>query len=622
MYYIPYDKYHLSQNGLVALCVLFFSSHLAFSQASLHPDDIIEELVINYEGIEDSFTVLCDAVNRSQWYYIPNAPRLTEILIGGVPHPEFTLLRYQFVDDGAPGGIKDGGIIQFSTSLSAEPAAINALKEELRAILQARPGGAPANLALAPLPLKSAEALIYSPTDGQLVTNSFGSGLAPIFASQKAPFALYLSRNGADINDALVGNSVNSNTGIPIAIVFTFHGLTPPAKLKITANYRKIFNHYSSDQAFAARASYFGLFGATSEIRWSSIRENLSIDGALKVERITNEEIDEKVMDEVMQGVMKRINDNIFQTMSPPPTIPPANATTPSVKGRFGGAGYNASFKNVEQISDVDDVFEWVERKIVERKTLAGGFIGLGQYPQDVRNRAVQFVPGFDWSTAHFVLPDIGYIDNLTQVTIRTDLLNGDKIVSNQTKTGLWKPSTGWRSVPNNQPINNLNFAIAPLLQNGIPASSLKFRTTTTVIQNGRATELTNTQDLVNGGFPIATPEEGLKTVIFDPSDLNFSSLIESVDLLRVGVTMRIGDRSFQSTIQPRLEEGILKRPNPLVWVVKNEEAEALPIRVNLRYEYKAGSSLQSRDVVIDNLKVANNESLDYLLRDPATLNQ
>ncbi|MEP6682867.1 MAG: hypothetical protein ABJA35_06390 [Parafilimonas sp.] len=209
----------------------------SFSQPNLE-SNAVREIIIKYDNKEESYTLLQDAVNKSQWYYIPKEPRLNEILIDGKPNPEFTLLRYQFVDPQSTSHSFDGGIMQFSIVLSPEPKALKSLDSTAKMEI-----GNP-NLSLAALPLKSAQASIYTlggDDSSRLVSKSFGTGLFPTFASQKAPFALYLTRWGADINDALIGNSVVSNTGIPIAITFTYQGLTPPASLKIMANYHKIF---------------------------------------------------------------------------------------------------------------------------------------------------------------------------------------------------------------------------------------------------------------------------------------------------------------------------------------------------------------------------------------------
>jgi hypothetical protein len=596
-----------------------FITGFAHSQPSLSADDT-KELVIEYSGKKESFTLLRDATNRSQWYYVPNEPRLTEKIINGVANPELTLLRYQFVDPGSQGHSFDGGILQFAVNLSPDENGLTALKAALKSELDAAVGGSPANLSLAPLPLKSAQASIYTLGGGdssRLISKSFGTGLFPTFASQKAPFVLYLTKWGADINDALIGNSVSSNTGVPVAVTLTYQGLTPPAHLRIKANYSKIFDHYSQDKTFAAKVSYFGLFGASTQMRWSTINERLSANGALIVEKITNEEISDENMNKVMQDVMKRINDQILQILSPPPSIPPASADMPSFNDRFGGVGYNVSTKNVHFDASFVDEFTWDERKLVVRSTLAGGFIGLGKYPQEIRNRAVQFVPSFDWDMAYFVLPDIGLLSQLQQVQISTELKNAEAHVS--TQSGKWTPTKGWRKLPDDRDsISTLDFSITDLLHNGVNRNNLKFITTTTVLQAGRQTILKDTQNVVQGSIPIAPPSEGLSTIVFDPADLQFKNINTSAGrLLRVSVSLKVKDKIYSDVIQPKLDNAQYKFPNALVWVVKNEDLASGAIKATLKFDYTSGSTPLTKTIVIDDFLKEAGDGLNLLIRDP-----
>ena len=602
------------KTSLSCLIAIFCTCNFSFSQPSLASGDM-DELVIIINGQEESYTVVRDALKKLQWYYIPNTPRLNEVKINNQANPEISLIRYQFADEASPGGMKEGGIVQFSVTLSAAPQALQFLKNSLEARLAARMGGVTPIINLAPLPLKSANATIYSPTDNTIISNVFGTGSFPIFASQKAPFVLYLTKQGSDINDALIGNSVTSNTGIPLIIEFTFHGLTPAASLHIKANYRKIFNHYSEDKVFAARASYYGLFGASSSMRWTTIKEKLQVNGALTVEKITNTEISEENMDAVMQGIMKRINDNIMQVMSPPPVIPPATAATPKLSGRFGSAGYNASFKTVEMISELDDEFIWNERKIIERKTVAGGFIGIGTYPEDIRKRVVQFVPGFSWQSAHFILPPITNLPDLTQVTIKTDMMKSNAVVS--TKTAIWTPIENWKSVPGNKPISTLDFAITTYINNDILASDLSFKTTTTLLQGDRQIVLVSDQPLVNGGIPVTPPEIGITSIILDPSDLAFKNVDPTAKLLRVQISMQLGADNYIKTIQPKLVGGNYTFPLPITWTVKKIDVQNNPVKIKLKFEYSGGN--ESKTLIIGDLKQTE-PALNFLLRDPTKI--
>src|SRR5690606_5856941 len=114
---------------------LFLISSLAIAQPSLSADDV-KEMVINHKNKTENYTLLRDATNRSQWYFVPKEPRLTEVFINGEPNPEFTLLRYQFVDPTSSSGSFDGGIAQFGIVITPEPEVISLLKVKLEEELE------------------------------------------------------------------------------------------------------------------------------------------------------------------------------------------------------------------------------------------------------------------------------------------------------------------------------------------------------------------------------------------------------------------------------------------------------------------------------------------------------
>src|SRR5688500_12456949 len=65
-------------------------------QASLLTEDIIDDIPVKPGGDEKkaySVTVVRDAYQRDQWYYVPNAPRLVERVIDGKRYPEFALVK-------------------------------------------------------------------------------------------------------------------------------------------------------------------------------------------------------------------------------------------------------------------------------------------------------------------------------------------------------------------------------------------------------------------------------------------------------------------------------------------------------------------------------------------------
>ncbi|MDQ1593240.1 MAG: hypothetical protein QOG71_3867 [Pyrinomonadaceae bacterium] len=548
------------------------------AQPSLASADIREMQISVSSRLED-FTVIRDAQLRDQYYYVPTRPRLVEVTNDGRNEPQFSLIRYQFVNPDDPNGLLEGGILQFAVKLAAPGVA-----EQIRKKISQETSRPEASIRVASLPLKSAEVVMYSPGQGKLVSKTFGSGIAPQFATQEMAFSIELSRVGSDVFDALVGNTPGGNTGVPVAVIMTYNGLTPPAGFRIKVNYRKLYNHYSSDQKLAARASYYGLFGASTNVRWQNLSESLKRDGALDIKKISGEGVDDAVLDQHMQAILKGINERIFQTLSPPRQVEPAQAADPSASGFFGGVGYNASFKNVNEVSSLDETIEWTEQRIIERKTLAAGFIGIQGYPQDIRNRLVTFVREGNWDSAFFMLPTVGNLPQLSQVNLKVDLeANG---TSRATKTVVWKPSTDWKD-SSGRVMTSVVFPIAGLLASGVKRDQLSFSSTLETIQGGSLTRIVKKRPVFNGTEAVAPPETDIEIIEIDPSAVQWRGIDPNSRLLRVQVLLRAGNREFRTILRPQNNSGVVSVPSPIGWIVSKEEVRDKDIRVELKYEFQ-----------------------------------
>ncbi len=71
-----------------ALATMFLVGPLvsrARAQASLAAEDIAQDVKVKIDGVEETFTVVRDALQRNQWYYMPNSPRLYAALVPGPP---------------------------------------------------------------------------------------------------------------------------------------------------------------------------------------------------------------------------------------------------------------------------------------------------------------------------------------------------------------------------------------------------------------------------------------------------------------------------------------------------------------------------------------------------------
>ncbi len=373
----------------------------ASAQASLAAEDIAQDVKVEIEGVPELFTVVRDALQRNQWYYIPNSPRLYERSYQGRREPEFSLVRYQFPDPANPATLLEGGILQFAATLAVPPESLDQLKQ---AVIDKFPGTRPEEIRLSGMPLKSAKVSLLSPQVGALLSSQpQGGGIGPATASQKMAFLLELTSNGTDVYEKLA----RGNTGVPLHVEFVYLGLTPKAGFTVTVDWDQTYSHYSSHHQFAARASWFGLVSANARADIASIREELTNNRAIKVEAIEGENFDMSKIDNYLQPLLKRINDELLEELKPPSYVDPAKADRPEAGGFFGGVGYSVSVKNATKVKKGREVIDFRVQRIVERATIADGFLGIGKYPKEVQDRLV-VVAEPNFKSAYFLLPPVG----------------------------------------------------------------------------------------------------------------------------------------------------------------------------------------------------------------------
>ena len=180
--------------------------------------------------------------------------RLTERSINGAVIPEFTLVKYKFGDE--TNDVVAGGILQFEAVIGATAEEVQGMETKLKQSF-GLPENAPFRLAA--VPIKSSQVALYAPA-GNLVSSSFGSGVAPNDATQKMVFQLDLTEVGVNVYTALTA----SQGGVPVVVTLDYYGLTPAATVKITANYRKIAQNYSSNTKTKTAASATSFWGGES----------------------------------------------------------------------------------------------------------------------------------------------------------------------------------------------------------------------------------------------------------------------------------------------------------------------------------------------------------------------
>lgn len=567
----------------VALC-----PRTASAQASLASEDIIEEVIVRIGDVDYRFTVIRDALQKDQWYYAPDQPRLSERqMSNGNREPEFTLVRYQFRDPANPEALAEGGFMQFAITLGLPPEA----QPQMKAAIAKHANVAPESIRLAALPFKDATVHLYIPTSGMLAASApVGPGIAPTFATQKMTFAIPLSKIGSDVYDTIA----NGTTGLAAGIEFTYIGLTPPTGFTVEVDWDMAYTFFSKDEKARAEVSVMGMFGGKASGDRNKFVETLKQNRVLTITEIEPGEAGEKAL--VL--ILARINQELLAAATPPTAVAEASASDPKTPENFlkrmsnkifGTAGYSVAIKDRRVVKKGKETVRFISRKLQDRKTLASGFVGIGAYPEDVRKRLVTIVPPGPWKSAFFMLPNVGDAQEIgvSQVDLEIRLRIGN--TTHATQVAMWKPATGWRGIggTNTDPRSLVAFGLMDLYAKDPTLQDVMFETATQVTLRNDVIRVTDSLP-VDDQRAIVTPLSAVKVVRLDTTSLSWAGLVPDSELVSATISVKAGDRSFTTLVKPRLIDAKLVPPAPINWVVPRSG----PVTATITFRLKDGRTI------------------------------
>lgn len=533
-----------SGKSLVLIFVLFAAAQnylVSAQDVSLLADDTIDDVKVATERGETIVTLMRDAYNSNQWYYVPTRPRLVQVVNNGRKEPVFHLYRYQFENPSKPNELLEGGLLTFSATLALEPQAVEDLK---RQIVEKRADVDRTKLALSALRMKSAKVQLYSPgASGVFVaTPPDGNGDAPIFTTQEMAFVVDLTKIGTSLYKELI----EGKAGLKLQVDFTYGGLTPPAGFTVTADYKQAHEYYGKNTKFQAQASYFGLWGASYTSESTEIRQRLEESGALKIDVVEGSGFKKEDIDKYLQPIVKRINDQVLQTMTPPERIEAPQANPSGKGGFFGSANYAVATKDITQIKQIRDVINMRYRMYEERKTSAAANISVADYAQEVRDSLFSTVKNLNWESAYFRLPDVDLTQDagVKQVDLSVLLGSGEKRLPERSFT--WTTTAGWVDVQTNKPSTGTVFALLGEGFTGELLKSAKYTTTYRFTVRGKNQSYQIVEPAFSGSRPFSTPTQGIDTLIVDASNLNFKDM---EDAGKKPEEMRSGKKLLKVTV-------------------------------------------------------------------------
>lgn len=530
----------------------------AAAQTSIAAENVVDTVSFSYtDGTgtkqQEHVTLVRDEREIEQWYYVPSRPTLVTTRIGSNVVPQFSLVSYDYRDPGNAATILRAGLLNFSARLSLPTEAIEPMRAAAREAVARRKGQAIADkIRIAALPINSATVSVYS-SDGKLVGTAEGTGTAPTFASQTMAFSIPLTQLGT----AVFNDLVKSPTGVRTAVQFTYNGMTPKCGYRVTADYSQARDFYSRNEKVAARASYYGLFGGSYNKETMDIRDSLVNAGALKIEVLASNQCPAERLDALMSPILKRINDQVLETFKPPAQIDPATAGTPSTGGYFGGVGYSVSVKQVSNLKKMRETISFEQATIVERTTVAQGFIGIGNYSDAIKNQLLLVVDGTINPGTYVAFPQV------PQGVDRVDLDVNLRARESSFASGQYqylRSANVWKNLQTGAAADRISFSLAGIEQafgkNGLKDAELRI---TKVLSTERDSTKATSSAKVSEGAAAVELQEGLNGLRLSASGVTFRQL--GGDIVRMQVTASAGDKSKSYVFQAFNANGTWQLP-------------------------------------------------------------
>ncbi len=264
-----------------------------------------------------------DHANPDLFYYVPERPRLARSE-GGVPELVFLKYRNDITDNpefnAEDGDQLGGGFLSFTVDLGVDDVALNQVRQELSRFAEG-------DVQLAPIQFRRGSVRLSIMKDAAEEENPpqgieegttffeevYGTTMPSLFGDNRATFSLALNHEGATLIEA------GLRTGIsPIGVIYRleFLGMRPAFNVKVTAEYRRIYNHLETE------------FGARGQIKMVSLAadigaafQHLRDNGAIKVEvtHFTDDEDLRRQAEEAFNWFKQELLKDFFQTSMEPP---------------------------------------------------------------------------------------------------------------------------------------------------------------------------------------------------------------------------------------------------------------------------------------------------------------
>ncbi len=596
---------YLTKLAVITICLLC-ATNVAFALPSLDAqnwDTLTVEERIGSKNAQTVITVIRDFSKPLVWYYVPSRPRLAESVFieegKEIVKPEFQLMTLQ-TKDAKSRDIYEEGLLQFSLRMDLQPktasqakslifdkekaktdannAKITALQNEITE-LEKKSDEASKKMAkfkkdevkkleaqvkvtsrdqirLIPLPVASASISIYEPNGKWLSSGVQSPAIAPTFSTQAVPFQINLTSLGADAMKAL---TQKGQGGLGVYYQLEFEGTLPPSKIKVEVDWKQTFKHFSENTKKKHYWNALLFAGGTKTTDTKKISEELLENKCIKV-IMEGREDELEALQDVLDPIMERINNELVAKMAPPEKVDPAEAKDPSYGiGMFYGGGSSYAMKDLKVEKLGKETITFDRAKTITRATSCGTFIGIGNYNQEIIDAANIVMDPGNWEKAYFTIPKVFPSPNLLTVTLNQYVQykenSGKPAGAKPNFPGcenpqliIWKPDAvngqpGWVD-KNGNSAQNISWPLQALYAEARAAGKdindyVEYKVEMIITnQEGRLvneTNLTKIIPMMSGDKPVTNPMAMVQELIVSAEEL---PLYEDDELKRVSFTI------------------------------------------------------------------------------------
>lgn len=129
----------------------------------------------------------------------------------------------------------------------------------------------------------------------------------------------------------------------------------------------------------------YGWFGVDAQLDREKLRDELIRNKAIKIEVIEGENFDMSQIDNYLQPILNRINQEILETFKPPEKVEIASTSDLSVGEGWIGLGYSVAVKDFKNVKKGKETIDFtISLKNAAR--LRQDLLGLVAIPQNCIN--------------------------------------------------------------------------------------------------------------------------------------------------------------------------------------------------------------------------------------------